>query len=545
MPSASVPPPAEVIQSERNVDPDVWLSVVSWIVVVLSIAQIVLFSFGRDQSIYAVVADGIVHGRMPYRDVWDFKPPGIYLIYALAQALFGKTMLAPRLLEVVGLVGSVFALMRLAQEFFGLRRVGLLGGALACLIHAQLEFWHTGQPESFGGFVTIFALVLTAVEGKRSRRVARWTAIGALFGFAFLLKPPLGGGAIVCASFLARREYSRSDSRLAALWPFVVIGLGSLLPIGLVAMWFHAKGAWPALSWTLFEFTPGYTKLGWTDRGAAEMFYWGLEELFFRFSALAALGFIAALVIRPMHTREREGIFLVAGVLAIHLAGIAMQGKFFQYHYAASLPLLAFLGGLGLYKLWRRTLAAGTVGVLAYVSFLFVAASMRTAVRDLGSFWARSEIRLGYLFRTGPIYSREILDRELYRVADYNLDADRRVALEVARRSKPGTPIFVWGFEPAIYWLADRPAASRYIYDVPQRVAWSRERARSELMADFDKTPPQWIIVQHGDRFQWVTGDDRDSADAVFVFPELAELIEHHFELVTTIEDFELYERKP
>jgi len=544
MPSASVPPPAEAIQPERVIDPDGWLVVASWLVVGLSAAQILLFSFGRDQGIYATVADGIVHGLMPYRDVWDFKPPGIFLVYALAQALFGKTMLAPRLLEVAGLLGMIVGFMRISETFFGVKRVGLVGGAVAALIHAQLEFWHSGQPETFGGFLTVWALVLTAREGKRSRKLLRWAVIGALFGCAFLLKPPLGGGALACAAFLARDEWSREGKWHAALWPFALMAAGSLVPILGCALWFKARGAWEALHWTLFEFTPGYTKLGWTNRSAPEMFYWGTEELFFRFSALAAAGFIAAIVIRPMHEQERRGLFLVLGVMAIHLAGIAMQGKFFQYHYAASLPLLALLGGLGLYKLWRRTLSAGTSGVLAFMAFVVIATSMRIAVRDLGSFWDRAILRTSYLLRSGPVHSREQLDKELYRVADYNLDADRMVALEAQRRTPPGSKIFVWGFEPSIYWMADRPAATRYVYDVPQRVSWGRERARRELVADLVANPPALVIVQRGDRFSWVTGDEWDSAEALPHFPELQRIVDADFRLVTSIEDFDVYERR-
>lgn len=544
MPSASVPPPAEAIQPDRVVDPDGWLVITSWVVIALSAAQILLLSFGRDQGIYATVADGILRGQMPYRDVWDFKPPGIYVVYALAQALFGKTMLAPRLLEVAGLIGMIFGFMRLSEVFFGVKRVGVVGGAVAALIHAQLEFWHTAQPETFGGFLTVWALVLTAAEGKRSRRLWRWLAIGALFGCAFLLKPPLGGGAIVCALFLSRDEWAREGKWQAAVLPFAVIAVGSLFPIAACGLWFKMRGAWDALSWTLFEFTPGYTKLGWTNRSAPEMFYWGTEELFFRFSALAAAGFIAAIVIRPMHESERRGLFLLLGVIAIHLAGIALQGKFFQYHYAATLPLLALLGGLGLYKLWRRTLGTGATGVVAFMAFVMVATSMRIAVRDLGSFWDRAVLRTGYLLRMGPINSRELLDKELYRVADYNLDADRQVALEVQRRTAPGTKIFVWGFEPGIYWMSDRQASTRYIYDVPQRVSWGRERARAELIAELKQNPPALFITQRGDRFTWVTGDDYDSAEALVHFPELLRIVSDDFELAVTIEDFDVYTRK-
>lgn len=544
MPSTSVPPPAEVIQPERVVDPDGWAVVISWVVIALSAAQILLFSFGRDQGIYAAVADGIIHGQMPYRDVWDFKPPGIFLVYALAQVLFGKTMLAPRLVEVAGLIGMVVGFTRLSETFFGVRRVGLVGGAVAALIHAQLEFWHTGQPETFGGFLTVWALVLTARDGKRSRRLWRWALIGGLFGAAFLLKPPLGGGALACAAFLARDAWSEDRRVRSLVLPFVVVGVGSLVPILGCGLWFKARGAWDALSWTLFEFTPGYTKLGWANRSAPEMFYWGMEELFFRFSALAAMGVIAAIVIRPMHENERRGMFLVLGVLAIHLAGIAMQGKFFQYHYAASLPLVALLGGLGLYKLWRRTLAAGPSGVVAFLAFVVVATSMRIAVRDLGSFWDRAILRTGYLLRFGPIYSRELLDRELYRVADYNLDANRQLSAEIERRTPPGSKIFIWGFEPGVYWMANRPASTRYVYDVAQRVSWGRERARAELLTELEKSPPVLFITQRGDRFSWVTGDEYDSAEALVHFPELQHMVDQSYELVQTIEDFDIYERR-
>lgn len=541
MPSASVPPPAEAIHDEGVIDPDVWIGVVCWLVIGFSVVQILLFSFGRDQSIYAMVADTLLSGGMPYRDAWDFKPPGIFVVYALAQAIFGKTMLAPRLLEVAGLLLSILAFQYLAKTFFGDRRIGLIGGALAALIHAQLEFWHTGQPETFGGYLTIAALVLTVADVPRRRAWMAWAGVGVLFGMAFLLKPPLGGGAIVCAAYLARREHARTGRTLSGLLPFVTAGAASALPIVACGLWFKARGAWDALSWTMFQFTPGYTKLGWTSKSAPEMFYWGLEELFFRFSALVAFGCIAAAVQRPRHLREREGLFLILGVVSVHLAGIAMQGKFFQYHYAATLPLVAFIGGLGLYKLWRRCLGAGLGGVLAFFAFVIVATSMRIAVRDLGSFWDRSLLRLGYLTRTGSVHSREVLDRELYRVADYDLDENRAIALELARRVPEDAPVFVWGFEPGIYWLADRKPASRYIYDVAQRVSWDRERARRELMADLNARPPAAIVVQHGDRFTWVTGDDFDSAQALAGYAPLRDLIDTRYALATSVGDFDLY----
>src|SRR6516225_2389052 len=119
MPGSSLPPAAEVVPRLQVRDPDAWLRAACFAVVALAALQILVFSFGRDQGIYAVVGDGILHGKVPYKDLWDFKPPGIFFVYALAQGIFGKSMLAPRLLEVIGLVALVVASGRLGQTFFG------------------------------------------------------------------------------------------------------------------------------------------------------------------------------------------------------------------------------------------------------------------------------------------------------------------------------------------------------------------------------------------------------------------------------------------
>jgi len=557
MPSTSVPPPAvDALPRQYVRDPDFWIALLAWSVIAFSCAQILLLSFGRDQGIYAVIGEGILHGQMPYRDLWDFKPPGIHLVYALAQALFGRSMTAIRLLEVAGLLASVAAWIRLGDVFFGLKRVGLLGAALAALIHAQLDFWHTAQPETFGGFLTAWALLFTARATQRGRHPsdgraggiaqwAEWAAVGFLFGCAALLKPPLGGGALVCVAYLVRAERDRSERLRRALAPLLAAGLASVIPIGLCALWFRLGGAWQALHWTMFDFTPGYTKLGWEDRSAPQMFYQALHEGFFRFSALAGAGVIAAAVIAPMHSREREGMFLVLGVMSVHFAGIAMQGKFFPYHYGATLPLIAFLAGLGLYKLWRRCLTGGAGGVLAYASFIVVAAAMWEPARDLpGSFWWRSRVRLAYLFGQASFETREMLDRTLYYVADYSLDADRRLAHTVRRLTHAKDPVFIWGFEPVVYWLAERKPASRFIYDVPQRARWEQAAARAELMRDLRRTPPEVFAIQSRDIFPAVTGALSDSRRALDSFPELRELLNNHYARVEEVEDFEVYVQK-
>ena len=544
MPTESVRPPADVVPRLAIRDPDQWLAIVCWLVVAFASLSILLFSFGRDQGIYGLVADTILKGGMPYRDAWDFKPPGIFLAYTLAQGLFGKSMLSIRLLEVIGLVATVFGLQRLALVFFGKPKAGLVAGAVAALVHAELEFWHTAQPETFGGYLTIAALVVITLEPEKRRRWLIPFGTGALFGLCALLKPPLGGGILVCGAYLLTREQAAQAKLPKLVQTVVLIGAGFATPIALTFAWIAARGAWPAFWWTFHDFVPGYTKLNWSEAHASAWLYYALEEAFWKFSALSAFGFIAAISMSPLHAREREGIFLVLGIIAIQVTGIVMQGKFFPYHYAATLLMIACVSGLGLYKLYRRCLVAGPGSLLALAAFVVVAVDMRDGARDLEQgFWERTRMRLSFLLRKAPYQSRVELDRALSFVADYNLDSDRQVALDIRSRSGSNDSVFIWGFEPSIYFLAERPLASRWTYNVPQRSPWQRGFARRELLKDLSVNRPKIIVVQHWDVFPSVTGSKFDSRDELPNFPELKSLIDTQYRKVREIEHFEIYER--
>ncbi|MCC6215432.1 MAG: glycosyltransferase family 39 protein [Polyangiaceae bacterium] len=545
MPSApSLPPAADVLPDEDAWEPDVWLVGAAWVVVVASVALLLTYPFGRDQAIYAVVGEAIAAGRLPYRDAWDFKPPGIHLVHALAALLPGRSMAAARVLEAAGLLALVLAYRSVGRRCFGLRRVGLVAGALAALVHVQLDFWHTGQPESFAAFLTAFAIALAASEPHRDRRRWVWVAIGGLFALCGMLKPPLGAAGVAVAPFLVRRERRGGIGGARALLPLAWLAAGAALPAIAVYAWLRLGGAWPATAWTFLEFAPGYTALGHSSWSSAELLYYGVADAVAWRSAPLAVGLVAAVALPPIDVRERECVWLVTGVAGLQLAGVALQAKFFPYHYGATLPLLALVGGLGLYKLWRRSLAAGAAGAVGFAAVLVVVATMRVPVLDLpGTFWSRSAARLRWVLGGLTGAERERLDRDLHRAADYSLEETRAAARAVAELTQADDSVFVWGFEPAIYWLSARRPASRFVYDVPQRVSWARERSRRDLLGELERDPPRVIVVQRGDQFWWVTGDQLDSAQALETFPELEARLAADYELKRRVGDFDLHVR--
>src|SRR5262249_36787929 len=110
------------------------------LVIVFCTGLVLTFDHGRDQAIYALVAREMLHGKMPYRDAFDFKPPGIFIVYAIARALFGPAQVGIRIIEVASMLGTAWGLIRLSEIFFERRIVGLLAAALDAQVHAQLDF---------------------------------------------------------------------------------------------------------------------------------------------------------------------------------------------------------------------------------------------------------------------------------------------------------------------------------------------------------------------------------------------------------------------
>jgi hypothetical protein len=516
----------------------------------LFLLPILTYGYGRDQGIYAVVARTILDGGMPYRDAFDFKPPGIFLVYTLSRAIFGSAQWGIRVVEVAGLACMAAAMARLADRWWGDRRIGLLAAALAVLVHAQLDFWHTAQPESFGGMLTVFGL-LVATPAAGAPRPARLLAAGALFGAAGLLKPPLAGGGAVLAVALAwpslrgLREALRAGGAralpgalAAALKPAGLIALGGALPFVACGLWFAARGALPDLHRVLFVFTPHYTALGWRGVTVLGLSWYGFAEWLTRYSGPLALGLGCLVALHPA-PRERWSAALLAGVVAIHLAGVVMQAKFFPYHYGATWPATAMLAALGLWKAWDRCARRGRLAASLLAAAFAVVAFARSATKDVDDGYLERSAKRIALFAAGARDQASI--DALASVADVNAAANRAVAAFLRERVAPGRPVFVWGFEPVIYDLADRPPATRYLYNVPQRVQWAEEDARAQLMRDLAERPPAAIVVERRDVFPMVTGDAIDSRDTLEDFAELAALIADRYAPAATIEDFEIY----
>lgn len=496
----SVPPPAaEVLRAEMERDPDIWLRVLGWCVVAFSVTQVLLFSFGRDHGCIATVAAGLLRGDMPYRDLWDDRPPGIYYVFASAFALFGHYMAAPRVLEALAMVGVALSCRRLGGVFFASRTAGLMGGACACLIHAQLEFHNTAQPGTYAGALCLFALVTTTHPWPRKHARWAWSLVGLLVGFMGLLEPALLGTSMAFGLYLFLHRRKDGYGPWAQLAPLLTILAAAFLVPLATLLWFSARGALPELLWTLGPYSLRSSAGAWAEQSAPHLLYDTLQKALFNQSALLAAGLISAAAVHPRARREKEAFLFFFGIITIQLTGVAFRATFQAHDFAASLPLLGLLAGVGLFKLWRRIGPGSWAGTAAFAALLLVLPLMRGPGRDLPqSFWERSRLRLTYLLGAGRFITREELDRSLDRHDGFQLATLHAVSNNVMRLVPAGRTIHVAGHEPIIYFLAERSPASRFLWNPNDKLEPHLAQVDAEIASALARHPPDAVVAIDG-----------------------------------------------
>lgn len=497
------------------------------------------YEYGRDQGIYATVAGVIARGGAPYLDAWDFKPPGIFAVYTAGRALFGTGMSGVRLLELVSYASLVPAFMCLSRRWLGDAKPGMLAAFIAFYAQFQLEYWDTGQPESFAGVAVAWALVFASraeATEAANERLRACAASGLLYAVAGLFKPHLGAGLAVSAWLVAAAVRRRGGSGWAE---FFACSAGAAFGLALCATWLLASGAGAATFETFAVFLPAYHALSFEWSNLPAYVARSLYMLSLGYTALLPAGLVALAVLPKLGSRERHALVHVGAVLAIQLAGVAYQGRFYPYHFGASLTLLALPAGWGLWKIWRVA-RHSSLGVAASLVGLVLLALPAPAIPTYGAaeFWQRVGLRAQLVL--GSVDPRAL--NLLHTAGDVHYGANRRVAEWLATHTDPAAPIYIWGFESMIYEMAGRRPASRWIYNVPQRLDWAqRERARSDLMRDLAAEPPAAIVLVRNDVRADVTGSRSDSQQELESFAELRDLLSEGYRRAFHIEDFEVH----
>lgn len=195
-----------------------------------------------DEQFYFAFARAWLHGAMPYVDIWDRKPIGLFLVY-LPAALFGNVLgiWAYQAMALASLVATAFLIARLADRA-GWGK-GALAGAIAYILWVDFIDGQGGQAPIFYNLLMAGAAVMIAPRGDgQTPRLARGFAAMALVGLALQIKYSVVFEGIFFGLWLLWREW-QAGRRLAILPIGAGLVVVALIPTAAAWLAFSAAGA--------------------------------------------------------------------------------------------------------------------------------------------------------------------------------------------------------------------------------------------------------------------------------------------------------------
>jgi hypothetical protein len=499
---------------------------------------------GIDQSLWASAVRGMSRGLVLYRDVWDHKPPGIFLAYLAAFRAFGWT---PSSIAWLDLAASAITTMLVFEIVRRAAHASMAAVAAALYAVFTIPSWLYGN----GGFlersvaetfivVAVGAAARCAVRLTRRSSAAAALGLGFAVGVAIVFKP---NAAIYLPALWVWVAAYGGLSRRALVTLGVVAVIGSCVAPILTLLWLWRAGVLHDTWLALVVFNRFYLADGFTPSQASSAFANAIG-LRMKTDPLWAAGGIGALVVAWDLARTRRldaaaalpVVWGAAAAIAIFANGV----RLFNTYFIQALAPLAMLAAWVIWGAARRSIvhrAAATAVIVIGVAVLaqrhFVARVVDTTRADLDALSDASQ-RAGYLERfggyaTGRGYSARANDELFTYVREHTSRDDR---------------IYQFGINgSAVYFAADRLPAQRFLRItafLPPTLP-DPGFARATVLDELERARPVYLIFEQLHRTS--APEVAMSVDSLPQDPDVARLLESYV-LEARIEDFTLYRRR-
>ena len=390
-----------------------------------------------DEQFYLLVGDRVRQGLLPYVDIWDRKPVGLFLVYAAIRLLGGEGIWQYQLVATLFAAATAFLVSRIATRFAP-RRAAVLAG-VTYLAWLGVFGGEGGQSPVFYNLPVALAALL----------VLRVVATGGVVSGSRLLA--LGGGAMLAMGLAIQIKYAALFEGIflgcALLWQGWRSGLGT------------ARLALFGVCWIACTLLPTAAALAsYAAIGEADAFLFANFFSVFRRDTSAAgssLGRLAqmAALASPLllcaalgrWPRRRPGI-------AVRPGGAAAQDFVLAWAAASVLGVLAFGTYYGHYALPMLVpLSTAAAPVLA---------GARPGLPVPGSAGRRRVPAAALLPLTGLAAS---LAMAVIHARSRGSGAEVRLLAE-AVSLRPAECLFVFDGEPILYHLTGSCLPTRYVF---------------------------------------------------------------------------------
>ncbi len=468
----------------------------------------------RDSGVFLYIGWRILNGELPYRDIWDHKPPLIYYIDALGLSMTPHSAWGVWLLGWIALSIAAYLGFRLARTTVG--TVPAILGSFLLLLTALFLLPGGNLTEEYAlplQFACLW-LIHDFESGRFPQR--RLFLIGIVSGLAFFTKQTtIGIGAAIVLYLTADRLSSRRVSQL--LRELLAILAGGLTVCMVVVAFFAAHGALREFWSAVFGFNFAYVSSGGTIPSHLISLLLAISPVpwVWWLLVLSLIGYAVGLLIFAHRNRWSPNwmALLCVGLLDLPLefALFLASSRLYRHYLISILPALSLFSALAFWGLfsrlprWARTDLIKGIFTVAFIGVFLGSSSAVIAglTRDLGK-----------------------------------LRPTQSLIREVTTSTSPDDTVQVWGNEASLNYAAYRRSPSRFVYLTPlyQR-NYADEQMTEAFLDDLIRNRPRLII------------DANDPATPMYKLPVRSEAIqsaldylESHYRLTESLGGWTIYE---
>lgn len=438
-------------------------------------------AFERDEGAYSYYGKLLLEGKIPYKDFYEQKFPGLFYFYAFIVNFFGDTVQGMHKgfmwVNILTMIFIYFTSRNLFSAFAG--------------VVSAATFVFVSMTPTLSGYTVQgeHAVIFWASLGFLFYSIARvnndwkyYLLMGLALGGAFMVKTSgiffvAAGGITVITDFFftkGKKEFKQLFIRA------FIYGGGALAVVAVMFLIIYMKGSFSDMIFWTYEIPKKYVaKIPWEQgKQYFEYTYQGITMDYKLFWRHAFLALVACLFAKSVEMKTKVFAFVL---IAFSCATIVPGFYFYGHYWIQILPGLSILSGLTYFSV--MSILKDRMNVkspnLKYVYLALFA----------GLIFFHTDKLKNYYFH--PNY--EQIERAVYGTNPF--PEAMEIGNYINRVAKPEDEIVVMGSEPQIYFYTKKHCPSRHAYfaaivdNVPEHKVWQRE-----FVADVEKVKPKYFI---------------------------------------------------
>ncbi len=443
----------------------------------------------RDEGEFACMGAMMLDGIPPYKLAYNMKLPGIYAIYAVIMAVFGRTVEGIHIGLLLANVATAVTLFFLARRLWN-TQLALIAAASYPMLTLSVGACGTSAHATQFQMPMVLGAVILLLKAIESDRRGQLFASGLLMGLAFVTKQQ----AMVFAAFggcwlMWEMVRAKSLTQRAMAARIAVYVAGALAPFVVVCIVMAAVGVFDRFWFWTFTYASRYvveTPLSTGLVRVAKTTWWFVSYTI-PLIALAVVGLIGTI----WDARLRKRAVFVISFFLFSFAAVSLGLYFRGHYYVQAMPAVALMIGLSVAWMSRLRLSA----VLRFVPLLiFLGAVGHALWHNRTLFFAPTTL---------------VASRLMYGAAPFPESIE--VARYLREHTRPGDRIAVVGSEPQIYFYADRLPATGYlyVYGLTETHPFAR-KMQEEMIREIEAAKPKYIVYANvPTSWRFKAGSDR------------------------------------